>query len=295
VDLAFEIWDVFSRERLLGNPLAVFPDATAVPDEQMGAIAREMAHSETTFVIPRAASVEQEKGVRVRIFSKAGTEMPFAGHPTLGTAFALWTKRQTRTDVEGHSIVLAENIGPIPVRFFDRDGIWEGEMLQTDPVFAETHAASVMAPLLGLTAGDIDAALPLENISTGRPNVVVMLRSRDAMRRVSVNWREVDSYFASGDRERGVYLLTHDGGRWFARKPTRSGDDPVTGSAGGCAAAYLVKHGLAESGARVVLHQGFEVKRQGAMLVSARLEGKRVTGVMVGGSAVLSARGVLTI
>jgi len=295
MDVAFEIWDVFSRERLLGNPLAVFPDASSVPEAQMGAIAREMAHSETTFVIPRAEGVEHEKGVRVRIFSKAGMEMPFAGHPTLGTAFSLWTKRQTRTDVEGHCIVLDENIGPIPVRFFDRHGMWEGEMRQTDPVIAEVHPPATLAPLLGVAVSDIDPALPLENISTGRPNVIVVLRSRDAVGRVAVDWRGLDGYFASGDRERGLYLLTREGDRWFARKPGRTGDDPVTGSAGGCAAAYLVRHGLVKEGDRVVLHQGSEVKRQGEMVVSARLDGKRVTGVMVGGSAVLSARGVLTI
>ncbi len=295
MEYAFEIWDVFSRRRLLGNPLAVFPDATGIADEHMGAIAREMAHSETTFVLPRAEAIEHQKGVKVRIFSKAGAEMPFAGHPTLGTAFALWTKRQTRTDVEGHSIVLDENIGPIPVRFVDQDGAWEGEMLQTDPVFAEVHEARALAPLLGVAGPDIDAKLPLENISTGRPNVIVPLRSREAMRRVAVDWRGLDAYFASGDRERGVYLLVQESGRWYARKPTRSGDDPVTGSAGGCAAAYLVKYGLVESGARVVLHQGAEVKREGEMVVSAQLAGGRVTAVKVGGSAVLSARGTLTL
>jgi trans-2,3-dihydro-3-hydroxyanthranilate isomerase len=282
MEVGFEIWDVFTRERLLGNPLAVFPDAARLTDAQMGAIAREMAHSETTFIVPRPDAVERERGVRVRIFSKAGDEMPFAGHPTLGTAFSIWKKRPTQT------VVLEENIGPITVEFASHAGNWEGEMLQPAPVFAEQYDARVMAPLLGVGTEDLDTSLPIENVSTGRPNAIVVIRSREAAARVSPDWRRLP-------KDLGVYLLVRDGGQWFARKPTPLGDDPVTGSAGGCAAAYLVRHRQVESGARIVLHQGAEVKRQGQMVVSARAGGSTIRDVKVGGSAVLSARGTLTL
>ena len=245
---AYEIWDVFTGERFSGNPLAVFPDATAIPDSQLGAIAREMAHSETTFVYPRASGLEGKEGVRTRIFSRAGTELPFAGHPVLGTAFCLWSVNPKRTSTSGDSIQLQLSVGVVPVVFRGTGTGAGGEMTQPEPVFAEMHEAKTLAPLLGLDVGDIDASVPLQNVSTGRPNVMVMLRTRAAVKRAALDWRGLDAYFASGNRERGIYLMTRDveqsSANFHARKPTRVGDDPVTGSAGGCAMAWFVRHKL---------------------------------------------------
>ena len=289
----FEIWDVFTQERLRGNPLAVFPDAMGIPESQLGAIAREMAHSETTFVYPRPVATERREGVRTRIFSRAGTELPFAGHPVLGTAFAIWTVNQTRSDLSGNAVTLSLPVGPVPVAFHGSEGV----MTQPDPVFAERHEAKVLAPLLGLNVEDIDAALPLENVSTGRPNVLVMIKERGAVRRASFDWRNLDAYFAAGDRERGVYLLTRDvelpSAQFHARKVTKAGDDPVTGSAAGCAIAWLVMHGVVEPGKRVVIEQGSEINRLGQLFASAEMSGGKVSAVKVGGSAVLAARGTL--
>src|SRR3954454_13743700 len=120
--------DVFTAKPFEGNPLAVFPDATGLNDDQMQAIAREMNLSETTFIFPRAQAMEKERGVRVRIFT-VQEELPFVGHPTLGTAFALRKSKASE-------IFLHLNVGKVPVRFAERSGqpVF-GEMTQVDPKF----------------------------------------------------------------------------------------------------------------------------------------------------------------
>jgi len=133
--LSFTQFDVFTSSPLDGNPLAVFPDATGLSDDQMQAIAREMNLSETTFVFPRDAAVEKERGIRVRIYT-VQEELPFAGHPTLGTAFAL------RGSSGAAEIRLELNVGTIPVRFEDPPGQPAfGEMTQIDPVFGMVMTA----------------------------------------------------------------------------------------------------------------------------------------------------------
>src|SRR6266550_3423147 len=120
--------DVFSSVALEGNPLAVFPDARGLSDEQMQAVAREMNLSETTFVLPDDPAVERERGLRVRIFT-VQEELPFAGHPTLGTAFAL-------RKAHASEIALNLNVGRVPVRFTEtREQPVFGEMTQMDPKF----------------------------------------------------------------------------------------------------------------------------------------------------------------
>src|ERR1700759_572770 len=131
--LAMTQWDVFSSKPLEGNSLAVFSDARGLSDAEMQAIAREMNLSETTFILPRDAKVEKERGVRVRIFT-VQEELPFAGHPTLGTAFAL------RGSTGAREIVLELNVGKVPVSFEEHSGEPAfGEMTQIDPVFGPVH------------------------------------------------------------------------------------------------------------------------------------------------------------
>ena len=279
---AYEQWDVFSKVPLAGNPLAVFLDARGLTDAEMQTLARETNLSETTFIFPREASVEAARGVRVRIFTRE-QELPFAGHPVLGTAMAI----RSHLARPPAALRLDLNAGIIPVDF-DNSGY--GEMLQPEPVFAGAHEVAAVAGLLGLAVADFDTAFPIKNISTGRPNLLVMLKSLDAVKRAQVDWAAAARYFAAGDKQRGFYLLTreteHKTSRVHARKPTRAGDDPVTGSAAGCAAAYLVDQGLAKSGERVVIEQGSEVMRPGELYVSAVKVAAGVTQVRVGGYAV---------
>lgn len=264
---AYEQWDVFTKNALTGNPLAVFLDARGLSDPEMQAIARETNLSETTFVFPRDARTEADKGVRVRIFTRE-QELDFAGHPTLGTARALFARSGRKVPAK---LVLDLNAGPIPVTFEDAAGY--GEMLQADAIFAETHDAAAIAPLLGLKPDDFDPAYPIRNISTGRPNLIAILRSIEVIRRISVDWNSTAQYFSAGDRQRGFYLLSREtegkSARVHARKPGRSGEDPATGSAAGCAAAYMVATGIAKKGERVIIEQGSELLRPSEIYVTA--------------------------
>ena len=137
--LPFVQLDVFTSRPLEGNPLAVFPDGRGLSDEQMQALAREMNLSETTFVMPRDAAAERSHGVRVRIFT-VEEELPFAGHPTLGTAFLL------RGSSGASEVVLDLNVGKVLVRFEDPPGQPTfGEMTQVDPKFGPTHDREAVA------------------------------------------------------------------------------------------------------------------------------------------------------
>src|SRR4051794_38847704 len=117
MELPFQIWDVFTTERFSGNALAVVEDGSGLDDGVMSAIAREMAHSETTFIMPCSADIERDRGIRTRIFSRQGIEMPFAGHPVLGTAFAHWSRNREGREDQHRTIRLDLNAGTIPVRF----------------------------------------------------------------------------------------------------------------------------------------------------------------------------------
>jgi trans-2,3-dihydro-3-hydroxyanthranilate isomerase len=284
---ACEQWDVFTKTALTGNPLAVFLDARGLSDAQMQAIARETNLSETTFVFPRDRKTEAEKGVRVRIFTRE-QELAFAGHPTLGTSRALLANRPGVK-----KIVLDLNAGPIPVTF---DGEGYGEMQQQDAVVgAEPYSIAEIAPLLGLKPGDFDEAYPIRNVSTGRPNLMVVLRSLQAIRSIAVDWNATAKFFASGDRQRGFYLLTREteakSARVHARKPGRSGEDPATGSAAGAAAAYLVQTGIAKANERVLIEQGSEMQRPSEIYVTA--EGLR--NIRVGGYCAKVFEGSMTL
>lgn len=276
--LDYEVWDVFTDRPLAGNQLGVFFNAAGLSTEAMLAITREMNFSECTFV---------EKGFRVRIFSRT-QEMPFAGHPTLGTAFALWN----RAGRKPARITLELNIGPVPVDFTAPS---TGIMIQPEPVFGEKHEAAVIAKLIGVHASDIDPAHPIQNVSTGRPNLIVMLKSLKALQSVQYDWPAIDAYFASGDRQRGFYLITQetrDKTRQFhTRKLAKGYEDAVTGSAAGSAIAWLVEHGVVPSGKQVIFEQGTEIQREGQAMVSAEKVNGKTTRVRVGGSSVLVMQG----
>ncbi len=143
--------DVFTARALEGNPLAVFADGRGLADAEMQALAREMNLSETTFILPRDAESERAQGTRVRIFT-VEEEVPFAGHPTLGTAFYL-------RGISGADLVWLDlNVGKIPVSFREHHGAAFGEMRQRDPEFGRTHAAADIAPLAYLTPADCPPA-----------------------------------------------------------------------------------------------------------------------------------------
>ncbi len=232
--------DVFSATPLQGNPLAVVMNTCGLTTEQMQAIAREFNLSETTFVERRAAEVERTEGVRVRIFTTL-EELRFAGHPTLGTACVL--KMFAPETVQGDTVTLALNVGPVPVRFEQRDagstGLF-GEMTQRDPEFGAELDRKDVARLTGLAVDDLDRALPPQVVSTGTAFAIVVLRTAAALARLNVNQNEATAWL----RERGArwfYVLgpDHDQNQGLAQYRARmqfyGGEDPATGSAAGCA------------------------------------------------------------
>ena len=293
-ELQYFVVDVFTEVALAGNPLAVVMDSVGLTTEQMQAIAREFNLSETTFVERRPGAIEKAEGVRVRIFTTQ-EELPFAGHPTLGTASVL--KLSAPETAQENLVILQLNVGPIPVQF-EAEGLF-GEMTQRDPEFGAELDAAEVARLIGLDSDDLDSALPPQIVSTGNAFAVVPLRSADSLSRLNVKQQEA------------AIWLRESGARWFyvlgpapaqggdgmtayrARMQFNGGEDPATGSAAGCAIAYLVARRAVPSGVRVTLRQGVEMGRPSGLTVSARLNLSKVTDVRVAGSTVLVAKGQL--
>ena len=286
---AFTQWDVFTRTPLTGNPLLVFSDARGLQDAEMQALARESNLSETTFIFPRDAAIEREKGVQVRIFTPTA-ELPFAGHPTLGTAMQV---RATTQD-GAQRVVLDLKAGKVPVTFGDTGLGTYGEMTQKDPEFGETYPRELVAPLVGLGADDVADDVPVQAVSTGLAFVVLPLRSLRAIRSVRMNFPGIVELLAKNNR-RSFYLVTREvedpKARLHARYPFARGEDPATGSAAGCATAWMVRHGVAKHDERVIIEQGLEMQRPSQLFVRASRSGESVMNVRVGGYAMQVMRG----
>ena len=286
---AFTQWDVFTRTPLTGNPLLVFSDARGLSDDEMQALARESNLSETTFVFPRDAQLERKKGVQVRIFTPT-QELPFAGHPTLGTAMQI----RASTERNARQVTLDLKGGPIPVAFEDQGASTFGEMTQKDAQFGESYPRDALAPLLGLAIDDLADDVPAQAVDTGLAFVITPLRSLRAIRSVKLNFPAIAELLAKHKR-RALYLVTREvegpKARLHARHLNARGEDPVTGSAGGCATAWMVRHGVARPDERVIVEQGLEMLRPGELHVRANRNGDTVTNVRVGGYAVQVMRG----
>ncbi len=284
--------DVFTSIPLEGNQLAVFPDARGLSDERMQALAKEMNLSETTFIFPRDAAVEREQGVQVRIFTVA-EELPFAGHPTLGTGFVL------RGASGAAEVALHLKVGKVPVRFEESDGkpVF-GEMTQMDPVFGPVHDREAVVRAAGLRDGDVDPSLPIETVSTGVPFTVVPLRGLEIMRQLRVDLKASAEYLARAGGK-FFYFVSREtvdrGARLHARMLFYNGEDPATGSAAGCTAAWMVKHGVAKPDERVLIEQGIEMGRPSRIFVRAALRDDRVVNVRVGGNVVEVLRGEVSL
>jgi trans-2,3-dihydro-3-hydroxyanthranilate isomerase len=286
--LAMTQWDVFSSRPLEGNSLAVFLDGSGLTDAEMQSIAKEMNLLETTFILPRDAATERERGVRVRIFT-VQEELPFAGHPTLGTAFAL--RGQSGAD----RVVLELNVGKVPVTFENAAGQPAfGEMTQIDSTFGMQHERKAVAQATGLRPQDFDDSLPIQTVSTGVPFTVAPLKSLAVMQNLQIDLNRAAEYLARTEGK-FFYFVTRETvdreARLHARMPFYNGEDPATGSAAGCAAAWMVAHGVAKPDERVLIEQGVEMKRPSRIFVQASRSNNRVVNVRVGGHSVEIMRG----
>lgn len=287
-NLAFVQVDVFTSRPFEGNQLAVITDASGLETEQMQEIAREMNLSETTFVFPRAFEEERDGGHRVRIFT-VNEELPFAGHPTLGTA---WVLRLTSGAPE---VWLDLKVGKIPVQFTtDQRGEVFGEMRQRDPEFGAVYPREEVAGVLSVPPGELDADLPIQTVSTGVGFTMVPFRSLRTLQRLQARWSAMSDYLKDKD-SKFFYLVCREtvdpNARLHARMIFYNGEDPATGSAAGCCASWMAAHGVAGSGERVLIEQGIEMKRPSRIFVSAEKHDQRVTNVRVGGNVVEVARG----
>ncbi|HXN85622.1 MAG TPA: PhzF family phenazine biosynthesis protein [Candidatus Binataceae bacterium] len=287
---SFVTTDVFSARPLEGNPVAVFIDARGLSDAEMQAIALEMRLSETTFVIPRDAATERERGIQVRIFTVA-EELPFAGHPTLGTAATLARARDLR------EVVLDLKVGKIPVRFTPgADGLF-GEMTQRDPEFGKVHDSNEIANVIGIPRAELDASIPIQTVSTGFAFAIVPLKSLAALAKLQFDLAKAYRYLATTDAAQLYFVTRETNGesRLRARMLFYGGEDPATGSAAGCTAAWMVRHGIAKPDEQVIIEQGLEMKRASKIFVRASLEASRVHNVRVGGYCAEIMRGELTL
>ena len=296
MELEYAQVDVFAERALEGNMLAIFADGRGLSDEQMQALARETNLSETAFVLPGDPEEEARDGVRVRIFTTE-EELPFAGHPTLGTASWLWWHHPTLRGAE--TIKLRLRGGVVPVRFESaEDGAGAtgvaATMRQNDPMFGARFGHAEVAAVMGVPVEALDVHLPVEGVSTGMMFCIVPFRSVQAMQGLNV----VQSVAGPWLRERGMRWFfcvapaePASGADFHNRMQFSGGEDPATGSASGCAIAYLVKHGVVASGVEVVFEQGVEIKRPSRLRVRASLAGEGVRDVFVGGRTIPVASG----
>lgn len=290
--------DVFTRTRLAGNPLAVFSDARGLSDDEMQALAREMNLSETTFILPREPQIEATEGTRVRIFT-VSEELPFAGHPTLGTALYLYASRGA-TD----QITLDLNVGKVPVRFTPDsgssssksvDGKVFGEMRQRDPEFGQIFSGEDVARAVGIDVNELSAEWPCQVVSTGLPFAIVPFRDLEALTKLKLDVNRA-AEFLEGSGARFFYFICREAAQKMrARMFFYGGEDPATGSAAGCAASWMAKHGVAKPDEQMIIWQGVEAGRPSEIFVRASVDNNRVTNVRVGGYAAEVLRGTVTL
>jgi trans-2,3-dihydro-3-hydroxyanthranilate isomerase len=293
-------YDVFTGSPLLGNQLAVFTDARGLDTAAMQRLAREMNFSESTFILPAEQSGTD---IRMRIFTPM-TEMPMAGHPTIGSSFALAhagviAPRSSR-------FVFGLNIGPVPV-----DLEWKGDaldfawMTQSTPIFGRiVDDRSAVAATLGLSSDDLAEGLPVQEVSCGVPYLLVPLRNRQAVDRAVSDTAAFRRFMAAAGLDLAIFL--------FSVEPNGSAEtaysrmfapefgiieDPATGSAGGPLGCYLVRHGVVSGDVaqRMISRQGEAMGRSSHIHI--RVEGSRdnISGVRVGGEAVLVGRGEMLV
>jgi trans-2,3-dihydro-3-hydroxyanthranilate isomerase len=305
--LPFVQVDVFTSVPLEGNQLAVFADGRSLSDAEMQALAREMNLSETTFILPRDPATERERGVRVRIFT-VDEELPFAGHPTLGTAMVLRNdvlrnealrNEAPQNDPQGgddraDKITLDLNVGRIPVRFTTRDGLPFGMMTQRDPEFGEKHSREDVARAAGLAVDDIAADLPIQTVSTGNAFAIVPLKSLAALQKLAPTWQHMKQYLEKTSAK-FFYFVSRETVNPEARLQSRmifyNGEDPATGSAAGPCAAWAVQYGVVPPDQQVLMEQGVEMKRRSRIFFSAGRNGGKIVNVRVGGHVVEVVRG----
>ena len=292
-DRSFYIVDVFAEEKYAGNQLAVVRDADALSDDQMLKITREMNYSETTFILSEQS---REGGYDVRIFTP-GSEVPFAGHPTLGTAYII-QKEIIKQSVE--KVILNLKVGQIPVTFHNAGRgqkiLW---MKQVEPIFGKVFDADDIAHVLTLEKDDIDERFPIREVSTGLPFIIVPLKKLETLKRAAIN---KDLCFRLIENSQAKMFLVFCPETYSRNNDLnvrvfcdyfKISEDPATGSGNGCLAGYLVKYRyFREEKIDVRVEQGYEIGRPSLLYLKAEDKDGKID-VNVGGNVVMVAKGLL--
>lgn len=291
--LDYYLCDVFTATPLTGNQLAVFPDAGHLRPEEMQSIARETNLSETTFLCRRDAATEAAQGYRVRIFT-VREELPFAGHPTLGTAAVI--RRFVAQEPNLPALTLDLNAGRVPVVFDDAQATPSaifGEMTQPRAEMGAVQSREAIAPTLSLSVDDLSPAWAPQITSTGNPFCIVPLRSVEALDRLSLRPDLAPALLDSIGARFFYVIAQQKPGLWHARMQFYNGEDPATGSAAGCAMVYLVGNGIEPPDTQIHLRQGLAIHRPSDIYGRASLLNGKPAQVRISGCTVFVAKGRL--
>ena len=286
----FFIVDVFAQDKYTGNQLAVVCNAKSLPKKDMQKIANEMHFSETVFIL---SDEQNNDGYDVRIFTPT-TEVPFAGHPTLGAAYII---KQTLADKNTKEIILNLKVGQISVNFKNNlngeQTLW---MKQVPAQFGKTYQKSLMQTLLGIDEADIDGKYPIEEVSTGLPFIITPLKDLKAVKKARINQNMLPKIIK--ETKAGILIFnpqTYDKKNQLNVRVFVDAygipEDPATGSGNGCLAAYLSKYEyFGIKNIDITVEQGFEINRPSILHLKTNNNSKNVE-VYVGGQVLLVAKG----
>ncbi|MEH7237945.1 PhzF family phenazine biosynthesis protein [Bacillus sp. JJ1562] len=288
VKINYSIVDVFSEGKYTGNPLAVFKNARHLSDCEMQQIAKEINYSETTFI---TSDLKNDGGFDVRIFTP-NEEVPFAGHPTLGTAFII---QNEVLEEPSQQLILNYKAGQIPVSFDNQEEVlW---MKQNVPTFGQIFDKEIVSDVLNIDSKYVDDRFPIQEVSTGLPVIVVPIKSLEAVKKVNIN-RE--KYFKLIEKTDAKAILVFSQEVYKSENDLNVRDfadyygipeDAATGSSNGCLAAYLVKYQyLNRSEINIRVEQGYEIKRPSLLFLKANENNGKIN-VNVGGKVVKIAQG----
>jgi len=285
--LTFYIVDVFAEKKYVGNQLAVFRGAGELSSEEMQQIAREMNFSETTFIL---SDKQSKSGFDVRIFTPK-EEVPFAGHPTIGTAHII---RNEILQGNVEDVVLNLKAGQIPVTFGQDGYYW---MKQLQPTFGQQHQPEILASILGLDVAEIDEHFPVEEVSTGLPFFIVPLKNIATLKKAKI---DKEKYFdlIRNTVAKGILVFcpeTHEPQNNISVRVFVDyygvPEDPATGSGNGCLAGYLVKHRyFGQDSINIRSEQGYEIGRPALLLLRAERSNENIN-ISVGGKSIVVAQG----
>lgn len=289
----FYIVDVFTNQQFGGNQLAVFPEGMEVPEEQMQKIAREINFSETTFVLP---AKNEKNDFKLRIFTPYH-EIPMAGHPTIGSAFALLKNNYISANKD--SIVFEEGVGDIHVTFKAKENALITTMQQPLPEFGAKFERDIMAKILCLEKDQILEDFPIQVVSSGVPFLYIPVKDLKAIRKIKLRTDYYEKYLA-GFPTNNLFVFTMETEQSQSTVHSRMfapghgiAEDPATGGASGPLGAYLVRYGLSEANKTIVSEQGFEMGRPSFIQIHIAAEQAQITSVEVGGQSVLTGEGYI--